>query len=118
MENQNLAKLDYVVIKEMFSQTGNTIYVDPIFSGNTFMLVTSASTIGVEPEHFTHTKNINIKGSNIYMTNIRIFNDVIQPEETSNILNQLIIHNAQYLIMADNANRQLQTVNVKTLNFR
>jgi hypothetical protein len=119
MDRQNLANLDYVVIKEMFGNSGKTTDdVTQIYTGNTFMLLTSAKTYNVDPEIFTHTKNINIKGSNVNITNIRIFNDIIQENETSNILNQLIIHNTQYLIMADNANRKLTANNIKNLNFR
>jgi hypothetical protein len=61
---------------------------------------------------FSIDKTITIFASDIKMTNIRIFNDVIPEQSKSNILQQRIIQDSNYLILADNATRQLYTQNV------
>ena len=61
---------------------------------------------------FNINKTITIYASDIKLTNIRIFNDVIANEVKSNILIQRIIQDANYLILADNASRELYTSNI------
>jgi hypothetical protein len=65
----------------------------------------------INPTEFENDINISIPGSKMYLTNIRIFNDIIKNEYIQNILNQLIIKDAQYLILADNGNKKLLTTN-------
>lgn len=68
---------------------------------------------------FSHNQDIQIYGSNNFkLTNIRIFVDVIPDDQESNILNQQIVRDAQYLLFADNANRKLITTNFWNTNFR
>jgi len=55
---------------------------------------------------------ITVYASDIKMTNLRIFNDVIPDDAKSNILLQRVIKDANYLIIADNATRQLYTSNI------
>ncbi len=52
---------------------------------------------------------MNISGSDIKLTNIRIFNDIILPEVHDKVLNQNIVRDAQYLILADNSNRIMKS---------
>lgn len=59
-------------------------------------------------------KNATIKASDMKITNIRIFEDIIEKEVHSKILNQSIIGNdSKYLILADNANTRLNLPNYK-----
>ena len=58
---------------------------------------------------FNINKTITVYASDIKLTNLRIFNDVIPNESKSNILLQRIIKDSNYLILADNATKQLYT---------
>lgn len=66
----------------------------------------------ISNELFTHTKEIVVNSSNIKLTNIRIFDDVIPDISKSNILNQNIVKDSNHLILADNANKPLYTINI------
>jgi hypothetical protein len=46
-----------------------------------------------------------IMASNMKLTNLRIFDDIIPEEEQTKILNQQIIRDSDHLIMADNSNK-------------
>lgn len=67
--------------------------------------------------NFDIQKTITIISSDIKLTNIRIFNDIIPEESRSNILLQKVVHDSNNLILADNANRQLYTSNVKNTRW-
>ena len=71
----------------------------------------------VEPQSFVHDVDLYILGSNIKYTNLRIFNDVIPTDEINNTLNQNIITNADKLILADNADKNIYTENFVNLNW-
>ena len=55
---------------------------------------------------------ITLYASDIKMTNIRIYNDVIPEEAKSNVLLQRIVQDANYLILGDNATKELFTENI------
>ena len=65
---------------------------------------------------FNIDETITVYASDSKLTNLRIFDDVIPNESKSNILLQRIIQDSQYLILADNATKQLYTSNI--LNTR
>jgi len=78
--------------------------------GTTFKLLhTFESSISLFD--FDIDQNIEIIGSDIKYTNLRIFNDIIPKEKINNILNQNIIVDENKLILADNANRKLYADN-------
>lgn len=52
-----------------------------------------------------------VTGSDMKLTNIRIFTDIIPVTEHNKILNQAIIRDSQYLVFADNANTRLTLPN-------
>lgn len=58
---------------------------------------------------------ISIYGSEMLLTNLRIFNVLIEEASLMNVLNQYIVRDAQYLIVADNAEPQF---NLKNYNYR
>lgn len=67
---------------------------------------------GLTPASFSIDETITIYASDIKMTNIRIYDDVISEDEKSNMLIQRVVQDANHLILADNATRQLYTSNI------
>lgn len=61
----------------------------------------------VIPVEFNHNNVIEIMGSDIKYSNLRIFNDVIPEGSINNVLNQYIITDEHRLIVSDNADREL-----------
>lgn len=51
--------------------------------------------------------NLKIHASPMKITNLRLFNDIIPETEFTKILNQNIIRDSDYIIMADNANEKI-----------
>jgi len=66
---------------------------------------------------FNINETITVMSSDIKLTNLRIFNDLIPDVSKSNILLQRIIQDSDYLILADNATRELYTSNVKNTRW-
>lgn len=66
---------------------------------------------------FNINETITIYSSDIKLTNIRIYDDVIPNESKSNILIQKISQNSDYLLMADNATRILYTSNIQNTRW-
>lgn len=65
--------------------------------------------LDLEIQKFTHESSdpkIVIHPSNMSMTNIRIFNDIIPEDKFDIVLNQYIIKNGEYLILQDNCSRK------------
>lgn len=61
---------------------------------------------------FDINTTITVYASDVKMTNIRIFDDVIPEESKSNILQQRVLQDANYLLLADNATKELYTPNI------
>ena len=70
----------------------------------------------LDPQFFElENTNVRILGSDMKMTNIRLFNDVVPVEEHNKILNQYVIgQDYKYLIFCDNANTRLVLPNYPT----
>lgn len=83
---------------------------------NTNLELVDSITYEINPCNFEIDETITIYASDIKMTNIRIYNDIIPINSISNIIQQRIVQDSQYLILADNANKQLYTSNI--LNTR
>jgi hypothetical protein len=60
---------------------------------------------------FNVNEIISIISSDIKLTNLRIFSDVIPIESKNNILIQRVVDDANYLIIGDNASKKLYTSN-------
>jgi len=107
--------------------TGYTYYISAGYKPVDNVEVWSASTeyIGVNEatytdtyvQSFEHESDIEIKGSNIRYTNLRILTDVIPNSEIMNILNQYYIANAEKLLLADNADKNIFTDNYINKNW-
>ena len=79
--------------------------------------VASVEYDNVSLNSFNITKTITVYASDIKMTNLRIFSDVIPNESKSNILLQRVIQDSNYLILADNATRKLYTSNIQNTRW-
>ena len=83
----------------------------------TFKTIKETFYDNIEIQKFQHDVDIQLLGSNIKYTNLRIFNDTIPTEEINNVLNENIITNSNKLILADNADRSIYTDNYVNLNW-
>jgi hypothetical protein len=90
--------------------------INVILENTNLQKVASTEYTNISLNSFDIDQTITVYASDIKMTNLRIFNDVIPEESKSNILLQRVIQDAQYLILADNATKQLYTSNI--LNTR
>lgn len=62
----------------------------------------------IQPVEFnSETIKTNISASYIKLTNIRLFNDVIDTKKFTKVLNQYIIKKSNFIIFADNANEKV-----------
>jgi len=66
---------------------------------------------GITLNSFDIDQTITIYSSDIKLTNIRIYNDVIPNESKSNILLQRVVQDSEFLMLADNASKKLYTQN-------
>lgn len=60
---------------------------------------------------FDNGNDIIIQGSNMRLTNIRIYNDIVEESSHNKILNQYIIRDTDYLILGDNSNKKVRLDN-------
>lgn len=90
--------------------------INVILDNPNLLKIASNEYASIPLNSFDIDQTITIFASDMKLTNLRIFNDVIPEEAKSNILIQRVIQDAQYLILADNATRQLYTSNL--LNIR
>ena len=68
-------------------------------------------------QSFEHEMDISIKGSNIQYTNLRILTDIIPNNEIYSILNQYYVANAEKVLLADNADKNIYTDNYINKNW-
>lgn len=65
----------------------------------------------IQEFEFDNNIEISIKASDMKLTNIRIYNDIVPMKTHNKVLNQNIVRDARYIILADNANKQLKLDN-------
>ena len=56
-----------------------------------------------QPLQWNSDANYHIRGNKTFMTNIRVFTNVIELEQHSNVLNQYVVRDNQLSILIDNA---------------
>jgi len=83
-----------------------------------FIEVKSYSVSDVELASFTHDIDFSIPGSKMKLSNIRVMNDLVRSDVEQVVLNELIIKDAQHLIMGDNATKHIFTTNYENKNWR
>lgn len=86
--------------------------INTVLEDTSLQTVASVQHTDIKPITFNIDKYIDITSTDIKLTNIRIFNDIIPSESDSNILLQRIIKEPNYLILADNATKELYTDNI------
>jgi len=72
---------------------------------------------GVTLNSFEIDYMMRVNSSDIKMTNLRIFNNIIPKKSKNNIIIQRIVDDADYLIMGDNASKKLYTANSKNTRW-
>jgi hypothetical protein len=72
---------------------------------------------GVYVQSFEHEYDLQIKGSDIKYTNLRILTDVIPNSEINGSLNQFYVANAEKVLLADNADKNIYTNNYINKNW-
>ena len=71
-----------------------------------------------EPYEFSHDEKLSVKGSRMYISNIRVLDDLIKDGDEQVVLNELIIKDAQHVIVADNTEKKIQAENIFNKNWR
>lgn len=114
---EDLADIEY----EMEVNGFRAVHNEEILSTQSdpgFIEMNTYSVSGTTPLAFEHNMNLSINGSKMYLTNVRILNDLVRTDVRQIVLNELIIKNAQHLILADNAIKTLQTTNYPNKQWR
>jgi len=109
--------IDYEISANGFKPI-NTIETEIIETDSKFIPMFTSKQVLNETFEFKHTEKLSIKGSNMYLTNIRIMNDLVKEGEEDYFLNELIVRDAQYLILGDNGEKQIKTTNYTNKNWR
>jgi hypothetical protein len=101
--NQRQHKLEYAIYKRFGDKTAGT------HSLNDLDLVVEGNET-LDPQSWNEDSAIlQVKGSPMYYTNMRIFKTSIPKESHFKVLNQYIIKDTSQLLIADNANRKVIT---------
>lgn len=80
-------------------------------------LVTSQTEdFSIDEFEFNRDIDIIINASDMSLTNIRLFNDVIPEDKHNKVLNQNLIRDSHFLILADNSNKRVDLPNVHPYN--
>lgn len=111
-------EIEYEMSVNGFRAVDNKEITSVDVTESTFILMNSVNISDIEPLNFEHELNITIPGSNMMLSNIRIFNDLIDSGKEQWVLNQLIVKDSQHLIVGDNANKKLSTTNFPNKQWR
>lgn len=76
----------------------------------------STSSVQITPELFNVDINYMLQQSNVLMTNIRLFDKIVEPESRSLVLNQSTVGENQHALLIDNANKPLDLIYHRVLN--
>lgn len=115
--DEDAADIEYEMNVNGFRAVDNT-EITSTDVNSTFIEMDSYNSDMPEPYEFSHDEKLNIKGSRMYISNIRVLNDLIVPGDEQTILNELIIKDAQHVIVADNAEKKIQAENIFNKNWR
>ena len=111
------ADIDYEISTNGFKPIDNIEKVISI-KDSEFIEMSSYTEEFTDTYEFTHDKTLSIKGSNMYLSNIRIMNELVDDGEEQIFLSQTIVKNEQNLILADNGEKQIKTTNYPNKNWR
>lgn len=96
--NQCNQQLEFTLYRRK-SDTNPQGYSDPTLN------IVHYETHDLTPVEFNVSNDLQIKGSAINISNIRIFDCIILPDKIQNILQEYIVKDTQYLVFADNATK-------------
>lgn len=96
----------------------DTIEIENIQDDSFFIEMQSSKQQFSDTYEFTHTETLKIKGSNLHLSNIRIMDNLIKEGEEQYFLNELIVRDAQYMILGDNCEKEIKTTNYTNKNWR
>lgn len=98
--NQRQEKLDYSIfkLKDQSNPTSTSSSSLELVQEEVFTLV---------PQQIETDSVLNVKGSPMLWTNMRLFNDIIPSEKKELILNQYIVKDMHKIIVADNATKKV-----------
>jgi len=98
-----------------YSPVNNT---ESIYDTDTDFTLLSTIEYDITPVEFEHSEIMQIIGSDIKYSNLRVLTDVVPNNNIQIILKQMIISDANYLIVGDNANTKLQSTVYWNKNWR
>jgi hypothetical protein len=102
------------LIAEGFKPVDNTELPN---TSTDFIGVNEANYERIDVQSFEHECDLTIKGSNMKFTNLRILTDIIPENEIFTVLNQFYIANAEKVLLADNADKNIYTQNFINKNW-
>jgi hypothetical protein len=114
---EDIADIEYEMNTNGFRAVDN-IETTSVESSPSFITMNEYVNIDTEPLEFEHELDLSVNGSIMFVSNIRVLDDLIRPEYEQHILNELIIKDSQHLILGDNANKTLLTTNYKNKQWR
>lgn len=102
--DQRQRTIQHYVYKRDVDNEANAVKLN----GTMLRLVHSGTMDSLPIEAFIENTNARITASDMKITNIRLFSDVIPEESHNKLLNQIIVGNdSRYLVFADNANTRI-----------
>lgn len=104
--NQQMGTWQYFIYRRQ-SDVNPRSYVDPKLT------LIASDTGDLEPVDWNIDTNMIIRGSEMKLTNLRVFTELINVSEMQMILSQYIIRESGKLIFADNANKQIQLTSIE-----
>jgi len=110
VDSQNITGITYYTSRG-YRLVKNT-EINAQLSDTNLLKVLTVTYSNIPLNSFDINQTITVYASDVKMTNIRIFNDVIPEDSKSNILLQRVIQDSEYLILADNATKELYTPNI------
>ena len=111
------ADIAYETSVNGFKLVDNVEIISPEVNSS-FITVTGYTQTDVELSEFVHDIDLKINGSKMKISNIRLFDDLIRDEYQNIVLNELIVKDAQHMILADNATKKIFTTNYPNKNWR
>ena len=113
---------DFIDIEYEINNNGfkpvNNIEIESDDIDSKFILMDSNNILINETYKYTINEKLHIKGSNMKLSNIRIMDNIIKDGDEQFFLNELIIKDAQSIILVDNAEKQIKTINYTNKNWR
>lgn len=117
--NSNVWYAYVINVNNEFSQLGVSIYsldpnsnmnvtnlgqvITPQMSSNNLTMEFIENRPMTVPLTWSSSSNYGLRGNDMYMTNIRVFNTPIELEQHSNVLNQYVVRDNQLAVVIDNA---------------